>query len=224
MKAGTSAEIGIAVLSRDTVPLPATLDRYLADHPRGEVTILGNPAILANQLLALFCSVRCPGDLILKTYDLARSLRDQGSAVVGGFHSPMEKECLRLLLRGTQPVVVCPARSLQGMRIPRDWREPLADGRLLLLSPFTEKHRRVTGALAAERNEFVAVLAQSVFIAHAEPGGKTEDFCYGVLSLGKPVLTFESAENANLIASGARAVAPKDIATRWSYSLEILLS
>ena len=81
MKAETSAEIGIAVLSQDKVLLSATLDRYLADHPRGEVTILGNPDILANQLLALFCSVRCPGDLILQTYDLARSLRDKGRTV-----------------------------------------------------------------------------------------------------------------------------------------------
>ena len=209
--AKTSAEIGIAVLRRDTAPLPAALDRYLADHSSGEVSILGNPDILANQLLALFCSVRCPGDLILKTYDLARSLRDNGRPVIGGFHSPMEKECLRLLLRGTQPVVICPARSLKGMRVPRDWRGPLADGRLLLLSPFAEKSRRVTAGLAAARNKFVAASAQSVFIAHAEPGGKTEDFCHEVLTWGKPVLTFESAENANLIALGASPVRPETI-------------
>jgi hypothetical protein len=34
----------------------------------------------------------------LKTYDLARDLRDADVPVIGGFHTPMEKECLRLLL------------------------------------------------------------------------------------------------------------------------------
>ena len=48
----------------------------------------------------------------------------------------MERECLRLLLRGNQPVVVCPARGIDNMRIPRDWRPALDDGRLLVLSPF----------------------------------------------------------------------------------------
>ena len=53
-------------------------------------------------------------------------------------------------------MVICPARSLEGMRVPREWRGPLAEGRLLLLSPFTEKSRRVTSGLAAARNKFVA--------------------------------------------------------------------
>ena len=65
--------------------------------------------ILERRLLGLFCSTKCPGDAILQTYDLVRALRDAGVAVIGGFHSPMEKECLDLLLRGNQPIVICPA-------------------------------------------------------------------------------------------------------------------
>lgn len=44
-------------------------------------------------------------------------LRDAGVTVIGEFHSPMEKECLNILLRGSQPIIVCPARSLENMRI-----------------------------------------------------------------------------------------------------------
>ena len=90
--------------------------------------------------------------------------------------------------------------------MPREWRAALAEGRLLLLSPFAERHRRVTAGLAAARNKFVAALAQSVFIVHAEPGGNTEQLCREVVSWGKQVLTFESDENANLVGLGARAV------------------
>jgi len=122
----------------------------------------GNPDLVGQPLTALFCSNRCPGDLILKTYDLARALRDASAPVIGGFQTPMEKECLRLLLRGDQPIVICPARGINNMRIPRAWRPALDDGRLLILSPFPASIKRPTAALAARRNEFVSTLAQSL--------------------------------------------------------------
>ena len=77
-----------------------------------ETAYHGNISLLEKPLTALFCSNRCPGDLILKTYDIAKAMRDAGVPVVGGFQTPMGKECLRLLLLGSQPVVVCPARGI----------------------------------------------------------------------------------------------------------------
>ncbi|MBI3961796.1 MAG: DNA-processing protein DprA [Deinococcus sp.] len=198
-------------LQRDTLPYPPALVRHLGDRAPAVVSGQGNLEILGGSMLALFCSVRCPGDLILKTYDLARALRDAGVTVIGGFHSPMEKECLALLLRGKQPVVVCPARSLDEMRLPAEWRPLLTEGRLLLLSRFDGKQRRVTAELATIRNEFVAAIAAKIFIAYAGAGSKTERFCRDVLAWGKPILTLESSENANLIALGARPVQPESI-------------
>ena len=129
----------------------------------------GNLGLLDEPLTALFCSNRCPGDLILKTYDLARAMRDSGVPVIGGFQTPMERECLRLLLRGEQPVVVCPARAIDNMRLPRDWRPALDNGRLLVMSPFPAVARRPMAELAAQRNNLVAHLDQRVFIAHPAP-------------------------------------------------------
>ena len=37
---------------------------------------IGNLDILNKDLLGFFCSIKCPGDIILKTYDLARALRN----------------------------------------------------------------------------------------------------------------------------------------------------
>ena len=119
----------------------------------------GNVRLLEEPLTALFCSQRCPGDLILKTYDLARAMRDAGVPVIGGFQTPMEKECLRLLLCGSQPVVVCPARGIDNMRISSDWRPALDEDRLLILSPFLSTQRRPTVEFAAQRNNLVADLA-----------------------------------------------------------------
>jgi predicted Rossmann fold nucleotide-binding protein DprA/Smf involved in DNA uptake len=142
--------------------------------------------------------------LILQTYDLARQLRDERITVISGFYSPMEKECLSLLLRGKQPVIWCPARRLTANRLSKQYAKPITEGRLLMVSPFGERVKRATQEIARFRNEFVAALADEVFIAYAAPGGKTESFCEKVLGWAKPLLTFDSPSNAALLSSGAR--------------------
>ena len=54
-----------------------------------------NLQLLEESLTAFFCSARCPGDLILETYDLARSMRNSA-----GSKRRWRIKCLRLLLRG----------------------------------------------------------------------------------------------------------------------------
>jgi len=183
---------------------PQILNRFLKNRAPKYIFALGNLDLLQQETTALFCSVKCPGNLILKTYDLARELRDAGTAVISGFHSPMEKECLSILLRGEQPVIWCLAKRLTHMRLTKEQTNALSKGRLLMLSPFGEKIKRADKDTARIRNEFVAALASDIFIAHAAPGGKTEIFCRKVLGWGKSLLTFYCPENAPLIASGAQ--------------------
>jgi len=85
-----------------------------------------------------------------------------------------------------------------------EYKKPLDDGRLLLLSPFRENQRRNTTETCTERNRFVAALADAIFIAHASPNSKTETFCKELLSWGKPVYTLESDSNINVINIGAK--------------------
>ncbi|MBI4303489.1 MAG: DNA-binding protein [Chloroflexi bacterium] len=177
----------------------------------GPVFSLGDSGILKGKKLAFFCSVKCPGEPIVQAYDFARAMRDAGVTVISGFQSPIEKDCLELLLRGNQPVVICPARSLHRMRLPAIWKTALKQERLLLLSPFAEQFRRPTVELSEKRNEFVATLADQVIFAYAEPGGKTEGLAKRVMSGGKPVFTLDSKENANLVALGARAVKAEEV-------------
>ncbi len=196
----------LVTLTADSNSYPKALNRHLATLAPAEITAWGNLDILQQPSLALFCSVKCPGNLILQTYDLARALRNAHISVIGGFHSPMEKECLALLLRGKQPVIICPARTLQGMRLPQEWKSPLEQGRLLLLSPFEDNLRRTTADLAQIRNKFVAAIAAAIFIAHASEGSKSEHLSREVLSWGKLLLTLQSPENARLIDLGARPI------------------
>ena len=138
-------------------------------------------------------------------------MKQAGITVIGGFHSPIERECLTILLRGSQPIVVCPARCIEGMRIRAEYKKPLEEGRLLFLSPFKESQRRNTVETAMERNRFVAALADAVFIAHASPNSKMEKFCHEVLKFGKPLYTFESEANKFLINIGAKSLSPNDL-------------
>jgi hypothetical protein len=126
------------------------LRTHLADQAPERIAVLGNLDILKEKKTALFCSSKCPGGLIIKTYDVTRTWRDNDVTVIGGFHSPVEQECLAILLRGRQPVVVCPARSIETMRIKAEHGTPLAESRLLFLSPFPAKEKRMTAATAAE--------------------------------------------------------------------------
>ena len=182
---------------------PVALQKYLADRAPGAIWAQGSPGLLQEKPVALLCSVKCPGNLILKTYDLARSLRDAGTPVISGFHSPMEKECLDLLLRGKQPVIACAARRLTSSRLLTKFAIPLKEGRLLFLSPFGPKTRRATTETAVSRNELVAALADRVFVPYASGASKTEALCRKVLEWGKLLLTFDSKETQLLIALGA---------------------
>ena len=173
--------------SLDEVGLAAAGGGSWSCNPPGWLSVWGDTGLLRGDMLGLFCSVRCPGDRILRAYDHARKLRDDGVTVIGGFHSPVEKECLHILLRGHQPIVVCPARSLTRMRIGRDWQRAIEGGRLLLASPFAGTHRRATGELAQERNEFVAAIANRVWFIHVTPGGALKLLANRMREAGKPM-------------------------------------
>ncbi len=168
------AAVKAATITPSDAHWPARLRQRLGASAPAALQAIGPMALLAARKTALFCSARTPGDAILRAHDTARRLRDEGVTVISGFHSPIEKECLRILLRGRQPIIVCPARAIEGMRIPTECRAAFEAGRLLFLSHFARHPKRVTKESALRRNELVAALADEVFIAHLTPGGQTE--------------------------------------------------
>jgi predicted Rossmann fold nucleotide-binding protein DprA/Smf involved in DNA uptake len=194
---------------------PPELTRFLGDDSPGQLFLLGNHTLLRHELLGLFCSIKCPGDIILKTFDLVRAMREAGIPLIGGFHTPMERECLDILLRGSQPIVICPARGLERLRPSRKVRDGIETGRILLVSPFGPNYRRATAELAEQRNRLVAALASAAFISHAAPGGKTEALCREIIAMGKPIFTVDSPENSNLLALGAKPVTVDVVAHQW---------
>ncbi len=193
-------------LQPDAVEYPAVLRRCESNARPPVITVQGNLDLLEGKIIGFCCSVRCPGDALLKIYDLARALRNHNITLIGGFQSAMEKEFLDLVLRGSARIIICPARGLGTMRIPANWRKPLSDGRLLLLSFFDGSISRATSGSAILRNAYVAALSHCLLIAHAENGGKNEKLCMDILAQDKPVFTLASPDNERLIELGAAPV------------------
>ena len=171
---------------------------------RGNMNLLpGQNAGLNGELWALFCSSKCPGEIILKAHDLAQTFKEKRIPTISGYHSPVERECLRVLLRGAQPILLCPARSIEKMRLEPACKDAFAEERLLILSIFKNQHRP-SAALANRRNAFVAALADKICIAHAAENSKTLEFAQMVLTWGKPVFTFQTHANDALFQLGAQ--------------------
>lgn len=145
----------------------------------------GNPDILTLPLDALLCSTACPGAKIVEAMDLAQTWRAENRAVISGFHTPVEKECLRIFLRGPQPIVICPARGLDPYQLPKDWQKKYQRNEILLLSPFPATIRRPTKETAEERTLLVLELAARRTVIHASAAGSLTKALRSVQSIGE---------------------------------------
>ncbi|MGB3612898.1 MAG: DNA-processing protein DprA [Elainellaceae cyanobacterium] len=202
------------IISPEHPDYPLGLKTCIAFKTAPTLTAIGNLSLLSKPIIALFCSKQCPGDLILKTYDLAQALRDAEIPVISGFHTSIEQDSLKILLRGTQPIIHCPARSLHKMRLSPEHKQAIVRNRLLIISPFSASYPRVTAELAEKRNGMVGAIAHTIFIAYAAHDSKTLAFAQRLIATGKSVLTFDSSINPLLQAQGIVGLGIDEIVQR----------
>jgi hypothetical protein len=193
----------VATIRQGSPAYPQALLAGLGSDAPAEFWAAGPLQPLDQPKTGFFCSSQCPGSIVLKTFDAITRMRDEGQILIGGFHSVMEWECLGILLRGRQPVIWAPARSIAGMHLKAEFVPAFDAGRLLILSPFPPKDKRITAALAEARNRFVGTLADRVFVPHAAPGGKTAALFFDLLNAGKQLHMIDNPANQHLISVGA---------------------
>ena len=105
-------------------------------------------------------------------YDWATEMRDKGVCVMGGFQSPFERDVLTFLLKGKQPVIWVLAHKLWAEKnIPKPYREPIAAGRLLVVSPVAQTATRVNARTAAIRNRYILEHSERVVFAAIDLNG-----------------------------------------------------
>jgi predicted Rossmann fold nucleotide-binding protein DprA/Smf involved in DNA uptake len=191
----------ITISPEDSI-YPPSLKRWLGEDAPVQLSFIGNIEILKQHHLGLFSSVKCPASLILKAHDLAQKLAEAGTPVISGFHSPVEKEVLSVLLQGAGSIAICLARGLEGMRVPSEYHKPLEDGRLVLVSFLGNTIRRPKVEFSYERNRLVTALAERILVLHAEQGGKLESLCQELVGWDKPIYTIKDTSNENPIHLG----------------------
>jgi len=194
---------------------PQQLTAILGAKSPDLISFAGNYDLIYNKKLAIFVSSQCSGDTILQTYDFVRQLRRHNISFISGFHSPMEKECMRTISGGDAGIIWCLAKSLKSFTLHPDFNSLFDSGRMLILSPFSDSVTRIKKETAAYRNSVAAALADEIFLPFATPEGKTEKFCLELLALGKPVFTLDSFETQNIIDRGAQPVDFADIDSLW---------
>ena len=155
------------------------------------IAYLGNTELLKLPKTAFLCSRQVPAGVVLKCYDWAIAQREAGRCIISGFHSKIEKDVLHYLLKGDQPIIVALARGLK-KRLEPELSDAMDTNRLLIVTPFDEKIKRVTSETANQRNRFMAELADEIFVAYAKNGGNIEKLLTDISHTGKIISSFKT--------------------------------
>ena len=152
---------------------------------------VGNNEILKLPKTAFLCSRQVPAGVVLKCYDWAIAQREAERCIISGFHSKIEKDVLHYLLKGNQPIILVLARGLK-KRLEPELKDAMDKNRLLIITPFSEKVKRVTNETANQRKRLMAGLAAEIFVAYALPGGNIEKLITDISPTGKTISSFKT--------------------------------
>lgn len=131
---------------------------------------VGNTELLHEPSHGLIASRECPGQVLLETLDRVPEWVKAGRVIVSGFHSPLEQQVLRSLLRRRGRVVKVLALGMTEYRPTAEEREPLAEGRMLVITACPPEVRRTTRETALARNRLVLALASEIVVPHVADG------------------------------------------------------
>ena len=147
-------------------PAPVALPSHFALRAGREVATrivgAGETALLSEPLLGFIASRECPGHVLLETLDRVPEWVNVGRVIVSGFHSPLEQQVLRSVLRRKGRVVKVLARGMTDYRPTAEEREPMAAGRMLVITACPPEVRRTTRETALARNRLVLALASEI--------------------------------------------------------------
>ena len=123
---------------------------------------LGNTDLLERHLIAFFASRSVTPEAESRCIAWAESICNTDSVVISGFHSPLEKKILNVLLEHKHPVVLFLGRSMY-KRIPAEYQEAIDEGRMLIDT--VRDFERHSWNSAQTRNWYVARIADEIFLS-----------------------------------------------------------
>ncbi|UZR29687.1 DNA-processing protein DprA [Methylococcus mesophilus] len=148
------------------VTLPHLCAQRVGIEAAAQIVGAGETALLAEPLLGLIASRECPGHVLLETLDCVPEWVKAGRVIVSGYHSPLEQQVLRSVLRRKGRVVKVLARGMKEYRPQPEEREPLTTGRMLVITACPTEVRRTTRETALARNRLVLALASEIIVPY----------------------------------------------------------
>lgn len=124
------------------------------------IEYIGNKELLNCSKTAFLASSTISPDMVLKCYDWAVQMTKEEQCVISGFSSHLEQEVFHFLAKGTQPIILVLARKMY-KELPEELKEPLAQGRLLIIS--TSSATRQSKATALARNKYICEIAKTIY-------------------------------------------------------------
>ncbi len=152
------------------VTLPPVYAQRIGTELAARIVGAGETALLAEPLLGLIASRECPGHVLLETLDRVPEWVKAGRVIVSGFHSPLEQQVLRSVLRRKGRAVKVLARGMTEYRPQPEEREPLTADRMLVITACPPEVRRTTRETSLARNRLVLDLATEIVAPHVAAG------------------------------------------------------
>ena len=171
----------------------------------------GKPSILNGKLVGIVSARRIEPDLALKAAEVVRELATLEVGFIGGWHSPLEEEALRILITRSARVIVCTAKSLDRFKPSPEVTDFVNQGRALLLTRCSPKARRISRDASIRRNELVLGLANGLVVLSAPAGSASFKLAQLAVGLRKPVFAPPHPINQRLLASGAVSATAESI-------------
>lgn len=152
---------------------------------------VGKKTLLSAPMTAFFASRQCSGFAIRAAMDWALQQVKTRQVVISGFHSPLERSILEVLLTAAAPVVIALVQDPGCIRLPALWKHAAHRGTLAIIGP-AKVHARLTNELASARNDWVTKIAMQTVIAHAAPAGGLATQVKHWQKEGRPIVMLSS--------------------------------
>src|SRR5262245_5018329 len=195
------------------IRLPTGLRSFRNGKPP-KLWCLGETAILNRRLLGVISARQIDSDLALKSSQLLKQLESlKEVAFIGGWHSPLEAEALRILLAQAAPIVFCIPKSLSRFVPSIEVENRVSKAQGLLLTHCSPKAKRIGRDASLRRNQLVVGLSGALLVLSAPEGSASLKLARSALRQGKPVVTLGHRMNKELLASGALPAVMENIQT-----------
>ena len=125
------------------------------------IQYIGNKKLLEVSKTAFLAASTIPPDMVLKCYDWAVRMANEGQCVISGFSSHLEREVLHFLMKGRQPIILVLARELY-KDMPPELNKLLDENRLLIIS--VSEAVRQSKATAYARNKYICEIANQILM------------------------------------------------------------